>query len=338
MLQFAFMIIVFRCHFVSVKIISTTIVRVLSVYCPCVVRVIHFLYVCECWDTLSPPAIGSGIVSFLNLTIMAIIDSLAIGKSYKSAGNLTYKTVRGRCIASQRITQNKSNTLLQAGQRSTFGMAAKVATLMQVYINSCYEKSKFGSARNSFMSINKNYVWQGLYGEVVEGVVSLVDVFVLSFKDEFYESDTLRFSAHGSSSVITNEQYNVRIWSDSQSNDFNVKFTSSLDFVLPTPISPERIEFVVAGLIPLQGQTAKQISFSSKTYNLTSEKLAELLKMGIKVTLTQNDAKEVTAINVIPTEANMFEGFQAYCVAFPRISSKIPKLTSIMELTQQVNP
>lgn len=269
---------------------------------------------------------------------MAIVQSLAIGKSVKSAGNLTYKTVRGRCIASQRITQNKSNTILQAAQRSVFGMAAKVATLMQVYINNCYEKSKYGSARNAFMNINKNYTWQGLYPEVVEGTIPLSDVFVPSFTDEFFEIDTLRFAAYGSSSVITNEQYAVRVWQDSASNDFNVKFTSSFDYVLPVPIAPEKIEFVVAGLIPLEGQTAKQVSFSAKTYNLTEEKIAELLKLGIKVTLTQNDAKEITAINVVPSEANMFEGFVAYCVAFPRISSKIPKLSSIMELKQQVAP
>lgn len=269
---------------------------------------------------------------------MAIVQSLAIGKSVKSAGNLTYKTVRGRCIASQRITQNKSNTLLQSAQRSIFAQAVKIATLMQVYINNCYEKSKYGSARNAFMNVNKGYIWQGLYPEVVEGVVSLKDVFVASFKDEYFSIDTLRFATYGSSSVITNEQYATRIWEDAQSNSFNVKFTSSLDFVLPTPYSPEKIEFVVAGIIPQQGQTASQISFSAKTYNLTEEKLAELLKMGIKVTLTLNDAKEITAINVIPTEANMFEGFEAYCVAFPRISSKIPKLASIMELKQQVAP
>lgn len=86
---------------------------------------------------------------------MAVINSLAIGKSVKSAGNLTYKTVRGRCIASQRITQNKSNTNSQQIARNNFRQASKVITILQAWIDLAFEKSKYGSARNEFLKLNK---------------------------------------------------------------------------------------------------------------------------------------------------------------------------------------
>lgn len=140
-----------------------------------VVRVVHFLYVCGCWDTPSPGLFDPGYVSLIYVYIMAIINSLAIGKSVKSAGNLTYKTVRGRTIASQRITTNKSNTPLQASQRSKFSQVSQAMTLVQSYINNFYEKSKYGSARNSFFRENPNFTMGGLVGEVKEGVTTLAD-------------------------------------------------------------------------------------------------------------------------------------------------------------------
>lgn len=104
---------------------------------------------------------------------MAIINSLAIGKSVKSAGNLTYKTVRGRTIASQRITSNKSNTPAQENQRYHFTKVSQSMSLLQRYIGVCYEKSKFGSSRNAFFRLNKRFTLGGLIGEVLEGIEPL---------------------------------------------------------------------------------------------------------------------------------------------------------------------
>lgn len=111
----------------------------------------------------------------LNFRLMAIINSLAIGKSVKSAGNLTYKTVRGRTIASQRITQNKSNTPFQQNQRQHFAKVSESMKLLQQYIDVCYEKSKYGSSRNAFFSTNKNFTLGNLVGEITEGIISLSD-------------------------------------------------------------------------------------------------------------------------------------------------------------------
>lgn len=104
---------------------------------------------------------------------MAIVNSLAIGKSVKSAGNLTYKTIRGRTIASQRITSNKSNTAAQAGQRSSFGNASKAIKLVQQYVDACYEKSKYGSSRNAFFKSNPKFSLGGHVGDIIEGASTL---------------------------------------------------------------------------------------------------------------------------------------------------------------------
>lgn len=113
---------------------------------------------------------------------MAIVNSLAIGKSVKSAGNLTYKTIRGRTIASQRITSNKSNTILQSAQRSRFSASSQAMSLIAPYIDKCYEKSKYGSARNAFFKENPMFDLGGLVGEIKEGVTTLADGFLLSLQ------------------------------------------------------------------------------------------------------------------------------------------------------------
>lgn len=104
---------------------------------------------------------------------MAIVNSLAIGKSRKSAGNLTYKTVRGRTIASQRITQNESNSPFQQSQRRIFAKVSESMKLIQQYIDACYEKSKYGSSRNAFFHTNKRFTLGNLVGEISEGIEPL---------------------------------------------------------------------------------------------------------------------------------------------------------------------
>lgn len=86
---------------------------------------------------------------------MAVINSLAIGNGVKSAGNITYRRTRGRTIASQRITENKSNTAAQQAQRGKFKVMTQFASLIAAYIGLAYDKTKYGSQRNNFIKLNK---------------------------------------------------------------------------------------------------------------------------------------------------------------------------------------
>lgn len=138
---------------------------------------------------------------------MAIINSLAIGRSVKSAGNLTYKTVRGRTIASQRITSNKSNTVSQQNQRERFSKVARSIKLVQQYVNTCYEKSKFGSSRNAFFKTNKNFTFGGLIGELEEGLVTLSDAMLSALTNE--PISQLSIISNGSLAGFLDVQYST---------------------------------------------------------------------------------------------------------------------------------
>lgn len=87
---------------------------------------------------------------------MAIINSLGVGRGRKSAGNLTYRTVRGRCIASQKRekTGNPSGSISVA--QATFSI---ISTFMRAHasdIDVSFAKSTYGSQRNAFYKLNKS--------------------------------------------------------------------------------------------------------------------------------------------------------------------------------------
>lgn len=106
---------------------------------------------------------------------MAVVNSLAVGKATKTAGELTYAKVRGRTIARRRITSNKSNTKPQQNQRFTFGVVSSMAAIIDPYIKANFEPTEFGSARNCF--IKKNWpVLKNGYSTEVPAEMSLYSV------------------------------------------------------------------------------------------------------------------------------------------------------------------
>lgn len=87
---------------------------------------------------------------------MAIVNSLGVGRGRKSAGNLTYRTVRGRCIASQRRekTGNPSGNISLA--QATFSIISTFIRTHASDIDVSFNKSLYGSARNNFYKKNKS--------------------------------------------------------------------------------------------------------------------------------------------------------------------------------------
>lgn len=162
---------------------------------------------------------------------MAIVNSLAIGRSVKSAGNLTYKVVRGRTIASQKITSNKSNTYLQQERRMKFGNSATAMRLIKTYIGLAYEKSKFGSPRNNFLKINKNFTLNDVAGEVQEGIINLqVSILNCIAKDPDV-GKTLNYAAYGTATAIATEErtsYDNYTFADSEGLDKTVDYAITL--------------------------------------------------------------------------------------------------------------
>ncbi|MDR1102720.1 MAG: hypothetical protein LBL42_03080 [Tannerella sp.] len=86
---------------------------------------------------------------------MAIIDSVAIGSASKTAGDLTYKRVHGRTIASQKIMSNKSNTPAQNASRVAFKMLSNITKDASPMLKLTFFNVKYGTRRNNFIKSNK---------------------------------------------------------------------------------------------------------------------------------------------------------------------------------------
>lgn len=89
---------------------------------------------------------------------MAIIRSAAVGTARGSLGIITYRTVRGRTIGSQKrggvdpSTRAEGDTLVQF----VFGLMARYASARSEDIKNAFSETKYGSARNAFMKLNYN--------------------------------------------------------------------------------------------------------------------------------------------------------------------------------------
>lgn len=87
---------------------------------------------------------------------MAIIRSAAIGSARGSLGIITYRTVKGRTIGSQKrggvdpATRADGDSLVQF----VFGLMARYAAARSADIKKSFSMTKYGSSRNAFMKLN----------------------------------------------------------------------------------------------------------------------------------------------------------------------------------------
>ena len=98
---------------------------------------------------------------------MAIINSMGVGRARKSMGNVTYRTVRGRTIGSQKISPGAVTRVPTAGQSSrqnVFGLINRFMALHGQDIDDSFNKTAYGSQRNYFMKVNYNALSAALAG------------------------------------------------------------------------------------------------------------------------------------------------------------------------------
>lgn len=271
--------------------------------------------------------------------IMAIINSLAIGKSFKSAGNLTYKTVRGRTIASQRIVTNKSNTIAQGFQRSQFGITARCMQLFLPYINNFYEKTKYGSSRNQFVRQNKYINLNGNIDGVIEGSVPLSKAFLSLFACN--TSGTLldgsvTYASYGTLSCVTRE---TPTSGDNMSIgvEDNFKCNKSVNFIMTTAPLKDKVKLKTYLVSAAGASEFDQAVPTYKEYTLDATDIAALAALGYKVTIVEAD-NIVSSINIeaiAPTADDDSAGSVGIIV--PSIDNKVPTLLNIMQV-QRVEP
>lgn len=265
---------------------------------------------------------------------MAVINSLAIGKSAKSAGNLTYKTVRGRTIASQRITTNKSNTMAQGLQRSRFGATAKSMQLFLPYVNNFFEKTKYGSARNQFVKVNSFINLGGLFGEVKEGIVPMSNAFLLLFGRDtsgFLLTGSARFASYGSLSCIVNEttvdgsKIAIGVETDFEAN-------KSVLFTFTTAPVKKDIKLKTY-LVSAAGASEFDKAIPTyKEYTLEETDIAALAALGYKITVTETDniISSILIEAVVPSAGD--DSADSVGIIVPSINNKVPTLLNIMQV------
>ena len=89
---------------------------------------------------------------------MAEIDSTAIGAGRRSLGNITYRYVKGKTIASRRITSNRSQTTKQQQQRLAFSLTGLLAKSLRTVIYHGFDNNQHGSPTSNFMRVNKEFM------------------------------------------------------------------------------------------------------------------------------------------------------------------------------------
>lgn len=94
----------------------------------------------------------------VNLYIMAIIKSMGVGRARKSMGNVTYRTVRGRTIGSQKRSEGVTGVVTRGlsgnYRKPLFAMINQFMKQHASDIEVSFNKSKYGSQRNYFFTSN----------------------------------------------------------------------------------------------------------------------------------------------------------------------------------------
>lgn len=271
---------------------------------------------------------------------MAIINSLAIGKSVKSAGNLTYKTVRGRTIASQRITTNRSNTAAQQMQRSSFGNSNQAMQLVLPWINSCFEKSKYGSSRNAFLKECKSYNMGGLFGEVREGIVPLFEGFLLGIATSTTGEqldNTIAYTSMGSAPVVVNASYFKDSYTPSMGATIYFSGCSSMTYIFTSPISEEKAELLLVGFFKNGASSMSNIPLSVRSFNLTDDDISAMAALGLTVakTVEEGVVSSITC-TVVASPATAIQ--DSIFIAVPRLSGKIPTTRGVFRVISEPLP
>lgn len=89
---------------------------------------------------------------------MAIVKSIFLGKARKSAGDGTFRTVRGRTILSEKRGPSGTSTRGEGEEtvyQFNFALISRYISLHRADINVSFDTTKYGSCGNYFFKINR---------------------------------------------------------------------------------------------------------------------------------------------------------------------------------------
>lgn len=91
---------------------------------------------------------------------MGITRSVAITNARKSAGNLTFRTVRGRTIFSEKRGPNATKQVGESEVQFVFALLNRFIRVHRASIGLSFNKSRYGSQGNFFQKVNYSAMYQ----------------------------------------------------------------------------------------------------------------------------------------------------------------------------------
>lgn len=140
--------------------------------------------------------------------IMSIVSGYQNSKWRNSIGNVTFRTVRGRTIASEKVAERPLNTdaatrapgvKAMSIKQMTFGLITRFAKTHETSINESFDKTKYGTARNYFMKVNypgMSAAFASLYSQIDD---SATDTMAIS--DEAIEEAVTNYATDNPTSI-----------------------------------------------------------------------------------------------------------------------------------------
>lgn len=108
---------------------------------------------------------------------MAIIRSMGVGSAKKSMGNVTYRTVRGRTLGSQKVAPRPLTRAQDVSlQQFVFGLITRFMAVHAADIMVSFNQTKYGSERNYFAKVNFASLREALRPLYNAGATSVDDI------------------------------------------------------------------------------------------------------------------------------------------------------------------
>lgn len=108
---------------------------------------------------------------------MAIIRSMGVGSAKKSMGNVTYRTVRGRTLGSQKVAPRPLTRAQDVSlQQFVFGLVTRFMAVHAADIMVSFNQTKYGSERNFFAKVNFSSLREALRPLYNAGATSVDDI------------------------------------------------------------------------------------------------------------------------------------------------------------------
>ena len=156
---------------------------------------------------------------------MAIINSVFMGRAKKSAGNATFRTVRGRTIASQKVAKKGSMSGNLSANQFAMACISRFASLYANDIALSFDPTTYGSSRNAFFKVNYTALKKALNPLYLESLKHGVDKIptdaeIISAIEAYATenpSDIYRVKKHGYEAV-----YLQGAWSSEDNPEINV--------------------------------------------------------------------------------------------------------------------